>query len=422
MSLVENFASQMESLRQNSAEFSHLGDQVYLDHAANAIYMSSLVTEFGARLTARDSLFSNPHSHSQSAQYTHQLISVTREKILSRLFGTDSHEFSLVFTHNASHALKLLAECFDFEQELETAEINNNSSNDQKASFVYSSDNHTSVVGMREIVWQRTSPSTSVFCAKSPDSISLVPRPSYANNQARNSASSMRYNNLLIYPAQSNFNGERYVRTKFAESIVARMTTSKNKWFVCVDAASYTSTSKLDLSCSPHDFLALSFYKMFGFPTGLGALLIRRRSGGERVLLQSKRYFAGGTIQMALIDQSSVQPKQGLLHERLEEGTLPYLDIIAVSLAIDKFEKLTFCKQDGFALIDSYLAELSSYFEAQLRGLTHANGTKLVELYRDAAAACSYGPVFAFNLKTSRSNYISFTLVDKLVSGEFDYA
>ncbi len=33
--------------------------------------------------------------------------------------------------------------------------------------------------------------------------------------------------------------------------------------------------SRIDLSQHPADFIALSFYKMFGYPTGLGALLVR---------------------------------------------------------------------------------------------------------------------------------------------------
>jgi len=40
------------------------------------------------------------------------------------------------------------------------------------------------------------------------------------------------------------------------------------KWFVVVDAAALVSCSPLDLSRYSPDFVTLSFYKMFGFPTG----------------------------------------------------------------------------------------------------------------------------------------------------------
>ncbi|CAG7731321.1 unnamed protein product, partial [Allacma fusca] len=41
-----------------------------------------------------------------------------------------------------------------------------------------------------------------------------------------------------------------------------------SNWYVLLDAASYVATNALDLSLHPADFIVLSFYKMFGFPTG----------------------------------------------------------------------------------------------------------------------------------------------------------
>lgn len=43
---------------------------------------------------------------------------------------------------------------------------------------------------------------------------------------------------------------------------------NRHEWFVLLDAASYVATNPLDLSVYPADFVAVSFYKMFGFPTG----------------------------------------------------------------------------------------------------------------------------------------------------------
>ena len=44
-----------------------------------------------------------------------------------------------------------------------------------------------------------------------------------------------------------------------------------------LDCAAFVPTSRLDLSRCKPDFVAISFYKMFGYPTGVGALLARRR-------------------------------------------------------------------------------------------------------------------------------------------------
>jgi molybdenum cofactor sulfurtransferase len=53
-----------------------------------------------------------------------------------------------------------------------------------------------------------------------------------------------------------------------------------HRWLWLLDAAKLAATSAVDLSTLPKQqrphFVALSFYKIFGYPTGLGALLVRR--------------------------------------------------------------------------------------------------------------------------------------------------
>lgn len=90
-------------------------------------------------------------------------------------------------------------------------------------------------------------------------------------------------------------------------------------------------------------------------------------------------------------------------HEALEDGTLPYLEIIAVSLAIDSFQKLTFGK--GFALIRSYLDKLTEYLITRMSDLKHFNESRLVEIYRreiNGSILKDYGPIVTFNLKNSK--------------------
>jgi len=56
-----------------------------------------------------------------------------------------------------------------------------------------------------------------------------------------------------------------FLITDFAES---KGPPANGEWFVVVDAAALVSCSPLDLSRYSPDFVTLSFYKMFGFPTG----------------------------------------------------------------------------------------------------------------------------------------------------------
>lgn len=46
----------------------------------------------------------------------------------------------------------------------------------------------------------------------------------------------------------------------------------------------------------------MSFYKLFGYPTGIGALLIRNDLGG----MLEKRSFAGGSVVTAGVDNDFV--------------------------------------------------------------------------------------------------------------------
>lgn len=62
-----------------------------------------------------------------------------------------------------------------------------------------------------------------------------------------------------------------------------------------LDAAAFAPTQRLDLYKYKPDFVTLSFYKMFGFPTGLGALIVRN----DMTNFMRKRYFGGGTVVYA---------------------------------------------------------------------------------------------------------------------------
>ena len=45
------------------------------------------------------------------------------------------------------------------------------------------------------------------------------------------------------------------------------------------------------------DFVSLSFYKIFGYPTGVGCLLARKRALAKL----HRPWFAGGTISVASV-------------------------------------------------------------------------------------------------------------------------
>lgn len=54
----------------------------------------------------------------------------------------------------------------------------------------------------------------------------------------------------------------RWVRAVQAQSTPAR------RWKVLLDAAAFLPSHPLNLTETPADFVAMSFYKLFGYPTG----------------------------------------------------------------------------------------------------------------------------------------------------------
>lgn len=108
-----------------------------------------------------------------------------------------------------------------------------------------------------------------------------------------------------------------------------------HQWKVLIDAAAYVPTQPLDLSVVPADFVTVSFYKMFGYPTGLGALLIRT----ENVELLRKVFWGGGSVSLAVAGDD-FRVLQCEPTSRLEDGTVAFLDIIALKHGFGMLESL----------------------------------------------------------------------------------
>lgn len=90
--------------------------------------------------------------------------------------------------------------------------------------------------------------------------------------------------------AQSNISNSKIPlsMTEYASSL---------GYHTLVDGAALAATSILNLSDYPIDAMAVSFYKMFGYPTGVGALIVK-----TAFLAQLKRpWFAGGTVDIVQV-------------------------------------------------------------------------------------------------------------------------
>ena len=93
-----------------------------------------------------------------------------------------------------------------------------------------------------------------------------------------------------------------------------------------LDAAALAPTSALSLSDVSVDAVAISFYKMFGFPTGVGALVVKKS-----FLAKLKRpWFAGGTVDVVQVPGFIVTRAEEP-HEQFEVGYIIFDDLFFLS-------------------------------------------------------------------------------------------
>jgi hypothetical protein len=176
----------------------------------------------------------------------------------------------------------------------------------------------------------------------------------------------------------------------------------------------------LNLSRDKPDFTAISLYKIFGFPD-LGALIVRKSTTAP--ILDARRYFGGGTVDMVIsIDGSWHAKKDDSLHDAHEDGTLPFHNIIALGHALDSIDRI----YGGMDAVSRHTALLAAELHDTLKGLKHANsGTPLIELYKDANAQYgnprTQGATVAFNVKQADGSFVGYQDVEKAADAQRIY-
>ena len=326
-------------------EFARLDecDHAYLDYTGAALYPMSLVEAHAEML--RGAVLGNPHSESGASLASSALLAEARGRV-RRFFHADDYE--VCFTLNASGAIRLVAESFPF---------------GPLTGAVLSVDNHNSVNGVREYARRAGAPVryVSLDVDGRIDERALAGRPG-----------------LFAFPAQSNFSG-----TKYPLELVRVARAAGHA--VLLDAASFAPTSVLDLRVVSPDFVAVSLYKMFGYPTGVGVLLARR----DALPLLRRPWFAGGTVEHVTVRDPSHALRTGA--EGFEDGTVNFLSMGAVSAGLRWLEEL------GVGQIGMHAARLSRSLTSMLGSLCHRGGQPMVQLYGPADRRFR-GAVVTFNV------------------------
>ncbi len=347
-------------------------DQAYLDYTGGGLYADFQVREHQELL--RGGVFGNPHSNSPTSRTATELAEAGRRAILSFL-NASPDEYVVIFTANASAALKLVGELFPF-----TA----------GSRFLLTTDNHNSVNGIREFARTRQADVTYLPLLKP----SLRLDDDLVATALDHAPSGRRH--LFAYPAQSNYSGVRHPLTWVPQA-------QERGWDVLLDAAAYLPANRLDLSRWHPDFVAMSWYKVFGYPTGIGSLVARR----ESLARLERPWFAGGSIGVA----SVVLPRHTLGHDEVgfEDGTIDYLGLPAIEIGLRHVSTV------GVDTIHRRTQCLTRWLLERLPAIRHANGAPVVRLYGPADDH-DRGGTISFNVLDPTGGVVDFWEVERLAA------
>jgi len=363
----------LDALRASQYARLDAQEQVYLDFTGGGLHAASQVQEHVRMLN--EEVLGNPHSVNPSSTRMTRRVEEARAAVLDYFNG--AAEYTAIFTLNASAALKLVGESYPF---------------GPGGRLLLTRDNHNSVNGLRE------------FAKKGGASVAYAPltRPELRVDVTALDALLAQADgarpNLMAFPAQSNFSGVKHPLALVASARAAG-------WHVLLDAAAFVPSNRLDLRAVSPDFVVMSFYKMFGYPTGVGCLLVRN----ETLKSLRRPWFGGGTVNFATV--------QGRMHvlssgeAGFEDGTLNYLSIPAVEIGLKHLQQV------GMETIQTRIDCLTGWLISQLLGLRHSNGRPMVRLY-GPADMIERGATVTLNLYDPQGHLVDYRRVEELAAQE----
>ena len=347
---------------------------IYLDYTGGGLYAASQVTAHTQLL--HEQVFGNPHSHNPTSSAMTALVEEAREAVLL-YFKADPAIYTVIFTSNASGALKLVGEAYPFGPD---------------SHYLLTFDNHNSVNGIREFARQCGATTTYV----------PLDLPEMRVDEARLidylSASPGNGDRLFAFPAHSNFSGVQHPLEWIPLA-------QAHGWDVILDAAAFVPTNPLDLSRYQPDFVPISFYKMLGYPTGIGCLIARNQA----LTKLTRPWFAGGTTTLVSVQNDQYDFRSS--GEAFEDGTLNYLSLPAIPIGLAYLDKI------GMETIHERVQCLIGWLIDELLGLHHGNGQPMVRLYGPPGTAHRGGTI-TVNFHEETGEVIDHFLVEQKASAE----
>ena len=407
--------------------------EVYLDYAGASLPIKSQLEQICQESME---IMGNPHSKGPAAARTTEKIQQAQHRVLKHLdarpgkFSSlqlpetfhqsstltdrqrmDRHPgYEVLFTSGATQAFQTVADRFPWQS----------SSTGISSIFLYVTNSHNSVVGMRQLAMER---GAKFHCLDLEELEQLKTIDDWKNLESTilskdtqhknvtNQSTTPKRKHLLVFPSECNFGGDR----PDAKSII--QVARASGWYTMLDIAKHASTDAVSLNNLDPDFAALSFYKLFGAPTGIGALMVRRTA--IAVLTEGetsrKHYQGGGSVDIMLPNTDYIVPRSSGLTS-LQNGTSHFRGITSLVHGFDVLKQL-----GGMSAIHKHTSCLANELATILRSMKHSNGMPVVRLYgawrgEERLTNKRFGPTVTLNVFRSDGSAVGYNEVAKLAA------
>ena len=250
-------------------------------------------------------------------------------------------DYTAIFTLNATGALKHVGESYPFAP---------------GGRLLLTVDNHNSVNGIREFAIARGA-SVSYAPLTTPelriDGRWIEQLLDGADRDA---------DNLFAFPAQSNFTGVKHPLELVAQAHALG-------WDVLLDAAAFVPTNRLDLGQVSPEFVCVSFYKMFGYPTGVGCLLVRNAALAQA----SSSVVRGRHGELRHSGRRPSSPVAGRSRLRGWDAEL--------SVHRGRGDRSAASRGGRYREVQTRVRCLTDWLLAELVAMRHSNGRPMVRIY-----------------------------------------
>ena len=333
--------------------------------------VSSRLIQNCTRQQIESLVLGNPHSKNASASIAEKAIRESRSLVLKHFNAPEFGEYHCVFVNGgATNAVQLVGDAFF--------------SVGKKDALSYAMDNHTSVVGLRNLVWSRGGDVFVLVENEEEEWTSVKVNDCGAKIKTKKKWFKGKSNprgrkHLLAYADESNFHGQG-VREACVKRKMEEICREGSECFTLLDASKSAAMRPVMLKDMEKelrpDFIVASAYKMFGYPTGVGFLLVSNRAMEliERNENMNRKYFGGGTAKAIDAKTNFFIATENA--SGLERGTLPFQQIAALPKCFEWYHSI-----GGSEMIRINAGHVGEVLASRLWNLRHANGKPVVEIY-----------------------------------------